>query len=91
MYLDYQLYQLIYECGTIRIIIVDKYSSSQLEWSIWSSWYLQFYYSWIQYELYNDSISWVGNTVAISGTNIALDWKVWCSINLRIPVWTNMY
>jgi hypothetical protein len=81
--------------GTITgtTITAGNTSSSAVRmYPSWSSWYLQFYYSWstvwtIQWQY----ISWVGNTVAISGTNIALDWKVWCLSKLRIPVWTNMY
>lgn len=81
--------------GTITgtTITAGNTSSSAVRmYPSWSSWYLQFYYSWstvwtIQWKY----ISWVGNTVAISGTNIALDWKVWCLSKLRIPVWNDMY
>ena len=81
--------------GTITgtTITAGNTSSSAVRlYPSWSSWYLQFYYSWstvwtIQWQY----VSWVGNTVAISGTNIALDWKVRCLSKLRIPVWTNMY
>ena len=81
--------------GTITgtTITAGNTSSSAVKmYPSWSSWYLQFYYSWstvwtIQWQ----NISWVGNTVAITGTNIAMNWKVWCLNKLRIPVWTNMY
>lgn len=67
-------------------------SSAVRMYPSWSSWYLQFYYSWstvwtIQWQY----VSWVGNTVAISGTNIAMNWKVYCLDRLKIPVWTNKY
>jgi hypothetical protein len=81
--------------GTITGTTITAWNTSSSAvrmYPSWSSWYLQFYYSWstvwtIQWQY----VSWVGNTVAISGTNIALDWKVWCLSKLRIPVWTNMY
>ena len=81
--------------GTITgtTITAGNTSSSAVRmYPSWSSWYLQFYYSWstvwnIQWQY----ISWVGNTVAISGTNIAMNWKVYCLDRLKIPVWTNMY
>ena len=81
--------------GTITgtTITAGNTSSSAVRmYPSWSSWYLQFYYSWstvwtIQWQY----ISWVGNTVAITGSNIAMNWKVWCLDRLRIPVWTNMY
>ena len=81
--------------GTITgtTITAGNTSSSAVRmYPSWSSWYLQFYYSWstvwtIQWQY----VSWVGNTVAITGSNIAMNWKVWCLDRLRIPVWTNMY
>lgn len=81
--------------GTITgtTITAGNTSSSAVRmYPSWSTWYLQFYYSWstvwtIQWQY----ISWVGNTVAITGSNIAMNWKVWCLDRLRIPVWTNMY
>lgn len=81
--------------GTITgtTITAGNTSSSAVRmYPSWSSWYLQFYYSWstvwtIQWQY----VSWVGNTVAISGTNIAMNWKVYCLDRLKIPVWTNMY
>ena len=57
-----------------------------------SQWRLDFYYNWsvVAYMIWT-YVSWVGNTVAINWTNIAMNWKVWCLDRLRIPVWTNMY
>jgi len=58
----------------------------------WSTGYLDFYYNWSRVaRLQWLSVSWVGNTMWISWSNIALDWDTYCLGTLKIPVWTDLY
>ena len=58
----------------------------------WTTWYLDFYYGWSRVaRLQWQYVSWVGNTMGISWSNIALDWDVYCLGKLKIPVWTDLY
>ena len=58
----------------------------------WSTGYLDFYYNWSRVaRLQWQYVSWVGNTMWISWSNIALNGDVYCLSKLKIPVWTDLY
>lgn len=58
----------------------------------WSTWYLDFYYSWSRrWRIQGSYVSWVWNCLWITWSYIALDWDVYCIGKLRIPVWTDLY
>ena len=58
----------------------------------WSTGYLDFYYNWSRVaRLQWQYVSWVGNTMWISWSNIALNGNVYCLSKLKIPVWTDLY
>lgn len=82
--------------GTITGTTITAGSTNSWAWiklyPSWTTWYLDFYYNWsyvgrIQWYY----VSWVGNTLALTWTNIAFNGKAFCLNTLRIPVWTDKY